>query len=245
MTLWKVSCLEDRYPGMWQRWFRHQCVGIGWPPSDGYRLNGASIGGHGWMRAREALKTVEPNDQVIVTLRGHRVGRLGTVTAKAIQDEEWEPLVPPSRGLETGEMGRRLLVRWDLTVGPDNRDMIIALPRNFQFTSGKLRPAICRVRSRSSRELADTMNDPANWVGLLTHFDYERALSGYIAAYPHRLEDGLLPHPNERIRERVFDDSSRLDVMLTDRNDVPVIVECKQGDPTVDHLKQIRHYMPA
>jgi RecB family endonuclease NucS len=87
------------------------------------------------------------------------------------------------------------------------------------------------------------MNDPSNWVGLLTHFDYERALSGYVAAYPHRLEDGLLPHPNERVRERIFGDSSRLDVLLTDRSDVPVIVECKQGNPTVDHLKQIRNYM--
>jgi RecB family endonuclease NucS len=87
------------------------------------------------------------------------------------------------------------------------------------------------------------MNDEANWVGLLTHFDYERALSGYIAAYPHRLEDGLLPHPNERVRERVFGDRSRSDVLLTDRNDIPVVVECKQDGPTLGHLRQLRGYM--
>jgi RecB family endonuclease NucS len=87
------------------------------------------------------------------------------------------------------------------------------------------------------------MNNDRNWVGLLTHFDYEKALSGYVAAYPHRLEDGLLPHPNERVREKIFGDSSRLDVLLTDRRNVPVVVECKQGNPTVEHLKQIRHYM--
>lgn len=243
MVLWKVSCLEGEYPGMWQRWFRHQCVGIGWPPADGYHLDGPSVGGQGWSRARKALKSVAVGDDVIVTLRGHRVGRLGTVTGKAIEDDQWDPLVPSSRALQSGEMGRRLLVRWDLTVGPDSRDMVVALPTEVQFTSGELRPTISQVRSRSKKDLDEAMNDASNWVGLLTHFDYERALSGYIAAYPHRLEDGLLPHPNKRVRERIFDDRSRLDVLLTDRSNVPVIVECKQGSPTTDHLKQIRNYM--
>lgn len=243
MTLWKVSCLENEYPGMWQRWFRHQCVGIGWPPADGYRLNGPSDGGQGWNRARKTLKSVVVGDEVVVTLRGHRVGRLGVVTDKAIEDDQWDPLVPASRDLQTGEMGRRLLVRWDLTVGPDSRDMVVALPPEVRLTSGELRPTITRVRSQTTKELVEVMNDASNWVGLLTHFDYERALSGYIAAYPHRLEDGLLPHPNERVRERIFGDRSRLDVLLTDRSNVPVIVECKQGNPTVDHLNQIRNYM--
>ena len=47
------------------------------------------------------------------------------------------------------------------------------------------------------------------------------------------------------MRERVFGDLSRLDVILIDRNNVPVIVECKQGHPTLDHIKQLRHYMSA
>ncbi len=243
MTLWKVSCLENQYPGMWQRWFRHQCVGIGWPPADGWRLNGKSRKGEGWERGRNALKRVNVGDQVIVTLRGHRVGRLGEVTGKAIEDNEWKPLVPKSRDYKTGQMGRRLLVRWDLTVGPDNRDVIVALPRQFQLRADELRPTIGEVRSHTVAELAKAMNDERNWVGLLTHFDYERALSSYIAAYPHRLEDGLLPHPNQRVRERVFRDKSRSDVLLTDRHDVPVIVECKQHKPSVEHLRQLRGYI--
>jgi hypothetical protein len=241
--MWKVSCLENQYPGMWQRWFRHQCVGIGWPPADGFRLNGPSDGGPGWSRAREALKAVAIGDHVIVTLRGHRLGRLGVVTGKPIDDDQWDSLVPPSRDLPSGEMGRRIFVRWDLTVGPDSRDMVIALPADIQLSPGELRPTIGQVRSRSTKELVDAMNDASNWVGLLTHFDYERALSGYIAAYPHRLEDGLLPHPNERVRERIFQDGSRSDVLLTDRSNVPVVVECKQGSLTIDNLKQIRNYM--
>jgi len=121
--------------------------------------------------------------------------------------------------------------------------MVISLPAKAQLSLGELRPTIAQIRSRTTKKLITAMNDPSNWVGLLTHFDYERALSGYIAAYPHRLEDGLLPHPNERIRERVFGDASRLDVLLTDRNGTPVVVECKQGSPTVENVRQIRHYM--
>jgi RecB family endonuclease NucS len=87
------------------------------------------------------------------------------------------------------------------------------------------------------------MKDERNWVGLLTHFKYEKALSEFIAAYPNRLEDGLLPHPDKKVREKVFKDKTRSDVLLIDRADAPVIVECKQGHPTLNNLKQIRGYM--
>lgn len=243
MALWKVACLENEYPGMWQRWYRQQCVGIGWPPHDGFKLEGPTKGGPGWSRARAALKAVAVNDYVVVALRNNRVGRLGQVTGKTIADSEWDPLVPKSRDLPQGEMGRRILVRWDLTVGPDGLDAVVALPTGIRFTSGELRPTLSSIRSHSVQELRGAMNDQANWVGLLTHFAYEQALSGYIAAYPHRLEDGLAPHPNDKIRERVFNDRSRLDVLLIDRNEVPVIVECKQGEPTIANLTQIRNYM--
>jgi hypothetical protein len=36
--------MEDRYPGMWQRWYRHQCVAVGWYSKWGYRLAGKSNG---------------------------------------------------------------------------------------------------------------------------------------------------------------------------------------------------------
>lgn len=243
MVLWKVNCLENTFPGMWQRWLRYQSVGIGWPPQRRYRLDGRISGRGGWSRARKALKEISIGDYIVVALRGHRIGRLGVVTDKTISDSEWDPLVPPSRDWPHGEMGRRILVRWDLSIGPDDRDLVVALPSNMQFTMGELRPTIAQIRSRSVNELKDIMNEPTNWVGLFTHFDYERALAGYIAAYPHRLEDGLLPHPNDKIRERIFDDKSRLDVLLMDRRNIPVIVECKQGGPTEDHIKQLRHYM--
>ena len=75
-------------------------------------------------------------------------------------------------------------------------------------------------------------------------FGYERSLSDYIALNPHRLKDGLQPYPNQKeIREKVFDDGSRADVLLLDRNGKPVIVECKQNSPTVDDVQQLKHYI--
>lgn len=243
MALWKVACLENEYPGMWQRWYRQQCVGIGWAPHDGFSLGGPTKGGAGWSRAREALKTVAVGDYIVVALRNNRVGRLGQVTGKTIADSEWNPLVPTSRDLPHGEMGRRILVRWDLTVGPDGVDTVVALPAGTRFSPGELRPTLSNIRSHTLQELSDVMNDQANWVGLLTHFKYEQALSDYIAAYPHHLEDGLTRYPSDKIRERVFEDRSRLDVLLIDRKEIPVVVECKQFEPLIPDLTQIRNYM--
>lgn len=242
MTLWKFYCEEDSHPGMWQRWFLNQCVGVGWKSSWGFMLDGQSDS-RGWSRVRNALKRIKVGDQIVVSLRDNRVGRIGEVTGMAVKDSDWDPLVPPSMSLPEGEIGRRVFVRWDLTCGPQGRDQVVALPPNARFTLGELRPTISEIHSRPLAELKSVMNDPLYWVELWSHFDLERSLSGYIAAYPHRLEDGLLQHPSEKVRERVFGDQSRLDVILIDRNNVPVIVECKQGLPALDHIRQLRHYM--
>lgn len=206
-------------------------------------LNGQTKGGRGWSAARNAIKDMAIGDLVVVALHGHRIGRLGEITGKAIEDNQWEPLVPPGPQLPDGEMGRRILLRWDLTTGPDDRDLVVQIPPEHVFTSGELRPTVSRIQSRTINEVRMVMNDPRNWVGLLGKFGYERALSDYIVSYPHRLEDGLLPHPNARIRELVFKDKSRLDVLLIDQTGQPVIVECKQHAPSVDSIRQLRHYI--
>ena len=242
-TLWKITCMEDDFPGMWQRWFKNQCVAVGWASKWGYKLNGNTDGGKGWKTARKAIKEIKIGDYIIVALRRNRVGRIGQVTGKAIGDDEWHPLVPKSRLLPDGEMGRRIYVRWDLTTGPDNQDLVIQLPKEKRFTTGELRPTLCRIRSMSLKSLREVMNNPENWVSLLGKFKYEKALSDYIANYPNHLEDGLLPHPNSKIREKVFDDRSRLDVLLIDRKNNPVIVECKQYSPTIADIQQLRRYI--
>lgn len=242
-NLWKVNCMEKRFPGMWQRWFKHQCVAVGWAAAWGYKLHGPTESGRGWGQARNRIKEIRVGDYVVVALQGNRVGRIGEVTGKSIEDDDWTPLVPPGPAMSDGEMGRRIYVRWDLTVGPDDRDLVVQLPEESTFTSGELRHAVSQINSRSLDELRLTMNEPSNWVSLLGRFGYERALSDYIAAYPHHLEDGLLPHPNAKIRERVFPDRSRLDVLLIDREGAPIIVECKQDAPTISALAQLRDYI--
>ena len=238
-TLWKIACQEDKYPGMWQRWFKNQCVAIGWPRERGYKLNGKSEGSsRGWSAARKAM-----GDLVLVSLKGHRIGRLGEIVGKRIADNEWNPLIPRGPQIPHGDKGRRILVRWELITGPDDPDMVIKIPPEFTFTNGELRPTISKINSRTIAQVRKIMNDPRNWVGLLGKFGYEKALSDYIATYPNHLEDGLLPHPNAKIREMVFKDKSRLDVLLLDRRGIPVIVECKQHAASIKHINQLRHYI--
>jgi hypothetical protein len=198
---------------------------------------------YGWSRTRNALHRIEIGDYVVVSLRGNRVGRLGQVTGKAFEDGVWDPLVPPGPGYPEGEMGRRIFVRWDLTVGPDDRDKVVLMPKGSRFTSGELNSTIGEIKSMSLSSLKAVMADPENWESLFAHFDYEKALSGYIATYPHHLEDGLTPHPSQKIREKVFKDRTRSDVILLDRDELTVIVECKQGQPIVDDVEQLRGYL--
>ena len=241
--LWKVTCKEDIYPGMWQRWYKNQCVAVGWASAWGFKLNGETEGGKGWSTARNAIKEMQSGDFVVVSLRGHRVGRLGQITGKEIHDHEWNPLVPIGPEMPEGEMGRRIHVRWELTTGPENQDLVVQLPEGKTFNIGELRPTVARIYSRTIDELRKQMNDQTNWVSLLGKFGYEKTLSDYIANYPNHLEDGLLPHPNSKIRERVFNDRSRLDILLIDKNNVPVVVECKQHSPSVNDIAQLRHYI--
>ena len=178
--LWKVTCKEDIYPGMWQRWFKNQCVAVGWASAWGYMLHGKTEGGKGWSTARNAINEMKLGDFVVVALRGHRVGRLGQITEKAIQDDQWNPLVPIGPELPDGEMGRRINVRWELTTGPENQDLVVQLPEGKTFSSGELRPTVSRIYSMTVEELRQHMNDQTNWVSLLGKFGYEKALSDYI-----------------------------------------------------------------
>jgi hypothetical protein len=69
MKLWKIACKEDKYPGMWQRWYKHQCVGVGWCAKWGYKMEGG-LSEYGWSRARNAIKELQAGDWIVVTLAG-------------------------------------------------------------------------------------------------------------------------------------------------------------------------------
>jgi RecB family endonuclease NucS len=82
-----------------------------------------------------------------------------------------------------------------------------------------------------------------NWVSVVPGFAKERSMSEFISVAPHLLEDGLRPYPSAAARELVFPDMSRLDVLLLDRDENIVIVECKQGYPSLEDIAQLRGYM--
>ena len=243
MALWKFNCLDHIYHGMWQRWYRNQCVAVGYAADWGYYLEG-DTNDIGWSYTRNRLMEMVLGDYVVVALRGDRVGRIGEITGMAFGDDEWDPLVPPGPDMQGGEMGRRVRVRWDLTVGPNNQDLIVQLPVGCRFQPGQERVrAVAQIQTIARDELVEVMNDPSNWVSLLGNFPYEEALSDYIANYPNHLEDGLLPHPNSNIREHRFNDGRRADVLLIDKSNRPVIVECKRHAPSVQNIRQLRGYM--
>jgi hypothetical protein len=64
------------------------------------------------------------------------------------------------------------------------------------------RPAICWLDSKTFDSIVEAMKDENNWVSLQGRFDYERSLSDFIATYPHRLEDDLMPYPDAKVREK-------------------------------------------
>jgi len=239
---WKVYCMEDSYPGLWQRWFTNQCVAVGWCAKWGYHLDGSSEC-RSWSGARNGLKLVAPGDFVVVQLADSRVGRIGEVVHKRVGDDEWNPLVPPSLQEPDGEMGRRILVRWDLTAGPPSPDMVVELPAPKRLPTKDVRATIRPLDAATFQSIKEAMEDETNWVSLLAHFEYERSLSDYIATFPHRLEDGLQPYPSAKVREKVFPDRTRSDVLLIDRKSTPVVVECKQGAPTLENIRQLQGYM--
>ncbi len=247
-TLWRIYCMEAEYPGMWQRWFKEQCVAVDYASQWDYPLDGEIDGEkpQSWEKTRNAIRNMAIGDYVVVALGSNRVGRIGQITDKAIGDGEWNPLVPPNSamdGMQYGAMGRRILVRWELTTGPDNQDLVVQLPEGKRFKG--VRGTVAKISSMRVDQLRGLMNDPKNWVNLLGKFGYEKALSDYIGNYPNRLEDGLLPDPYRKTRENCFEDGSRPDVLLIDSSNRAVVVECKQHSPSVDDIKQLRRYMKS
>jgi hypothetical protein len=240
MANWKINCMEDSYPGLWHTWFREQIVAVGWPPPEfGLR---APKDKHDWSLARRYLMQMSPGDKVVVQLKNWRVGRIGTVLSKEIEDGEWNPSVPSQEG-NSGEMGRRVQVRWDLTTGRLTPDFVVELPPEARPNPRIWRLTLSQVPDAAFKAMEKAFHDERNWVSLVPGFASERALSEYITALPHLLEDGLVPYPSASARELVFPDRTRLDVLLLDRNDDVVIVECKQGAPSLQNLEQLRGYM--
>ena len=240
---WKINCTENWYPGLWHTWYRRQVAAVGWPRALGYHLEGRGRMTSGWNIARSYLQEVRPGDRVVVALPDSRVGRIGEVVRVSIGDDDWDQTVPQGPGLPHGEMGRLLHVRWDLETGPAGPAMVVRLPPEARLSGGKLRLTMCELDTKTLRQIERAMKDEHNWESILPTFDHEKSLSDYIVNSPERLEDGLRPYPSKKAREMVFKDRSRLDVLLLDRSNNAVVVECKLGAPRPEDVKQLRGYM--
>jgi len=239
---WKAYCDEVAHPGLWKRWFLNQCVAVGLPPPWFSYCEGGHES-HSWRQVKNRLGEMRPGDHVVVALRSHCIGRLGVITGKRIEDSEWAPLVSANDEHENGEVGRRVEVRWDLTVGPPDSDDVVQLPPKAQLSGGKIRRTIAEIDADEFHRIHGAVSEEANWVSLQTRFAHESALSDFIAEFPHLLEDGLLPHSSKYVREMHLPGAGRTDVILEDRANRTVVVECKQGDPTEPHVRQLLGYV--
>lgn len=148
-SFWRVYCHIGQHPGQWQYWFREQCCAVGWHPprwenqtGSGWELEGHAIGNLAWSAARNALNKMRSNDWIVATLPGWRIGRIGRIVRLEVKDEEWNPIVKPRQTIPFGENGRRILVRWDLNLGPDDPSKVVLLPAEARWNPGQARATI-------------------------------------------------------------------------------------------------------
>jgi len=238
-----VVCDDKRYPGLWQRWFEQQCAAVGWPPQSGFKLEGSSIA-QSWSTARNCLKKMRRGDVVVVQLANHRIGRIGEIVEKMVADDEWNPTVSKKQHPKYGEHGRRVLLRWDLSLGPKNPEEIVTLPEEAQIPLTYAIKAVAELPQPQFRAIVRAMRSPSNWVSMFSYFRKERALSDYVAEFPHRVKDGLKPFPEAgKITEKPLVDGTRMDVLLVDTVGNPVVVECKRDEATVGSIDQLQRYI--
>jgi hypothetical protein len=242
MNYWKVYCKEDAHPGLWRRCFRAQCATVGWPPGAGYHLEGRSKRWGATKRVQNALGKISVGDEIVIQLPHNRIARIGSVVAVKVTDDDWKSLVPRSSEEPDGEQGRRIEVRWNLEIGPDDPEMVVELPPDARLGGGA-RGTINAISRARFRKIRAAMQEEANWVGLTSRIGHETVLSDYLAAVPHHLEDGLEPYPYAKVREKTFSDRSRPDVLLQDSREKPVVVECKKGSLVSKDVRQLVGYM--
>lgn len=238
---WRIHCHIGHHPGQWQFWFREQCCAVGWPPPE-WQLDGGANPDRDWVTTRNALMDMRSGDWIVATLPNSRVGRLGKIVELAVNDAEWNPIVPRSQKLPNGENGRRILVRWELDTGPDDPSKVVLLPAAARFNPGEVRGTVRNLPLPRLELIRKAMRDEVNWVSLAGRFSMEAALSDYLSVHPQRLESGMIACPSVEVREFTFPDRKRADVILQDRQGRVAIIECKQNGPTVVDIKQVVGY---
>jgi hypothetical protein len=249
VNYWRVMCQTNHHPGQWQSWYRNQCCAVGWHPSgwkdvrgDGWSFDpGVRSDSKAWSAARNAMHGMRARDMVVAMLPGGRVGRIGEIIRVEADDEQWDPIVPPSSKIPFGENGRRIQVRWELGIGPSDPGTVVQLPDGMRNYGQE---TITRLNPERFQMIREVMQNEASWMPFHGTFAFEEALSDYIAVHPYRLEDGLILHPYvPSIREWAIAPGNRIDVVLYDKVGRTVLVECKQTGLQQIHIEQLARYL--
>jgi hypothetical protein len=171
---WIVICPETYIPGgVWARWYRENCVAVGWPPPK-WSFDSSNDGRAkatpfftGWKYARTRLEKIRDGDKVIPFLLQWRVGPVGTVRHVKVTDAEWNPTVEGNNGLgkEPTELGRRILVTWDQADMPPDGKCALVPPD--QRTRGALAThTIEGLRAETFQRLCAVLANRSNWIDI-------------------------------------------------------------------------------
>ena len=165
---WIVICPEPSIRGgLWARWYRENCVAVGWSPPSFY-LEGEAAD-LGWAFARTRLKQVRPGDKVIPFLLKWRIGPVGTVKDVKAADADWSATVQAGHAPwgEDEDLGRRILVSWEQDGMPPGGKVAI-VPPNHRTGGGPLaRHTIEQLNTEQYQNLCSVLSDPKNWLDLL------------------------------------------------------------------------------
>lgn len=267
---WIVICPEpDVRGGVWKRWYKEQCVAIGWYPPT-WSFDGRGENTPGWTFVRNRLKEIRPGDKIIPFLLKWRIGPVGTVREVKVTDAEWNPTVEKGNysGSDEYELGRRILVTWEQAGMPP--DGMIATVPPAQRPGGRsplARHTMEELSLEQFHNLCSVLSAKENWSDIATPPEpvandpesaetelpppppppaalslLERDLQKFLSRNLDVIEKGLWADPAYQLEEYSID-VGRIDLLCKDCHDNWVIIELKADWAGDDAVGQILGYM--
>src|SRR5271166_3615926 len=263
MSYWIVVCPEPSVQGgVWARWYKDNCVAVGWPPPE-WTFEGGTES-NGWEWTRDRLKQVKIGDKIVPFLLRWRIGPVGTVTGLQIADSEWNPTVEQGKYADNPdepELGRRILVNWDIAGMPPGGKAAL-VPVATRPNRPLARRTIEELLPDQYERLCSVLGDATNWVDIITTVEHsteseltarpspppssisllERDLQKFLSRNLHLIEAGLVPHPEYQLEEYQTD-VGRIDLLCQDAAGRWVVIELKADWADDNAVGQVLGYM--
>jgi hypothetical protein len=267
-SYWIVICPEPNVRGgVWKRWYREQCVAVGWYPPI-WSFEGQGENTQGWQIARNRLNEIKPGDKVIPFLLKWRIGPVGTVKEVKVADVDWNPTVEKGNYSDEKDLGRRILVTWEQAgMPPGGMIATVPVPQRPGGGSPLARHTIERLSIEQFQNLCSVLSDKENWgdvvspLGSVTDDDesaetevlppppppaelslLERDLQKFLSRNLDKIEKGLKPDPDYQLEEYSID-VGRIDLLCKDARENWVIIELKADWAGDEAVGQILGYM--